>query len=90
MAEWFLLNPEEFASDEEAQKAKQLAYFNTFYGSEEGRQVMFDLMRLCNDITNKKPDAVIAQLALYQYIRACCGITADKEKEIIDAEASII
>jgi hypothetical protein len=92
---WWEMTEEELAHDEEAQRARQLAYYNTFYGSNESRAVMLDIMRICyqikdgcSEFTREGACAILAQIAIYQEIRARCGIC--DEKAVIDAEASTI
>jgi len=89
--EWYELSPEEFAADEEAQKARQIAYYNTFYASEDGRAVLFDILKFVNCRYPDGQEYAIASLALielYLYIRRCCGIRS--EKDVIDAEGGTI
>lgn len=87
--EWWKLGEKELALDEAAQQAKQLAYYNTFYGTETSRQVMLDLQRLCYTRTANS-DADLARIELFNIIRTNCGASIDSEKAAIDAEAKAI
>lgn len=88
-AVWWQLSQEEIAQDEGAQEARRLAYFNTFYGHEEGRQVLLDVQQLCYAGADS-PEAALARIRLYHEIRARAGIDRDAEKSAIDAEAKSI
>jgi hypothetical protein len=94
MAEWWNLTPEEAGELTNEEKEvlvaeKQVAYFNTYYGSEHGRQVMADLMRKCYEVApGRTAEAALALIELYQGIRADCGI--NDEKAVIDAEMKTI
>jgi hypothetical protein len=84
--EWWELSQEELDANEEAQLAKQSAYFNTFYASDEGRAVLYDILCYCN-AQRRSAEALLALTSLYHHIRASSGID---DKEAIDAEAKTI
>lgn len=86
--QWFEMTESELVVDEEAQEAKRLAYATAFYGTEEGKQVMFDIRRCC--YTARGGESMLALIGFYENIRECCGITEEKEKNVIDAEAEIV
>ncbi|MCK5605434.1 hypothetical protein KAR91_26315 [Candidatus Pacearchaeota archaeon] len=85
-AEWWKLNKEQLAADAEAQDAKQIAYHNTFYGSAEAREVLFDLTNLCFE-----PQVVItdtlARINLLARIKLNCGFDEDSQMAAIEAES---
>jgi len=83
------MSPEELVADEDAQLAKTVAYYNTFYGTEEGRQVLLDIQRLCNEGGNSA-EATVALINLYNEIRLNAGADVTTEKAMIDAEAGAI
>lgn len=87
--EWWKLSQGELALDEPASQAKQRAYYNSFYASEEAKQVTLDLQRLCNSKTND-PVADLARIEIFNTIRANCGASIESEKAAIDAEAKAI
>jgi hypothetical protein len=86
--EWWKLKPEEL--DEEQAEARRLAYYNIFYGTEEGRQILLDIKKICYETSGLSSDAVLARIALFVAIRANCGVNIETEKTAIDAEAKAI
>lgn len=88
MSEWYELSEADLAANGEALKAKQLAYYNTFYASDESRAVLADLRRRCNSSGGMEPVAILAIIEFLSYIRASCGIRS--EKDVIDAEAETV
>lgn len=89
MTEWWRMSQEALAADKEAQQAKQLAYYNTFYRSDSGREVLLDLQHLCHAELGSS-DSILARIELFNIIRINCGISVDSEKAAIDAEAKAI
>lgn len=85
--------------DQKAQLAKlaeerRSAFYNTFYATEGGRQVLFWLQQYCyghfggsEDIEPEQAVAALALVELYQEIRANCGVN---EADVIDAEAATL
>lgn len=88
MAEWYELTEEELAEDEDAQLAKQLAHYNTFYATEHGREVLLGLQRECHAMND--PVASVALISLYNRIRSNCGVNTFVEMRAIEAEAKYI
>lgn len=86
---WWKMSPAEVAADPEALEARRIAYFNTLYGHDEGRQVLLDIMEMCyaGDVD---PAATLALIKLFNELRARAGIDKDAEKAAIDAEAAAI
>lgn len=83
--DWWALSEEELAEDGAAQTDKTLAYYNTFYSTIEGRQVLLDLQRRCYE--SNDPVASVALITLYNNIRADCGVGVQVEMAAINAEA---
>lgn len=88
MADWWELSEAELAKDEEAQAEKQAAHYNTFYATGHGRQVLLSLQRVCYAAND--PIASVALIALFNQIRADCGVDAFVEMKAIEAEAKYI
>ena len=89
--EWYELSPEELADNEEAQEAKQKAYAASFFRTDEGRAVLFDLYKFMNERYPDGQEFAVANVAfneLYMYIKASSGIKS--EKDIIDACVDVI
>lgn len=86
--EWWQLSEEVLASDAEAQAEMQQAFYNTFYATEHGRQVLLGLQRMC--YSTNSPIASVALIALFNQIRANCGVNAFVEMQAIKAEAQYI
>ena len=87
--EWWQLSPEEISQSSDALKMRKLAYYNTFYATEEGRQVLLDIKRMCyND--SRSPDGLIAMIQLFHTIRGKAGLTVESDKAGIDAEAGSV
>lgn len=89
VTEWWQLSEEQLAENAEAQVAKQVAYWNTFYGRDESREVLLDIQRRCYS-HNGSSDAILALIELFNDIRANCGASLVSEKAAIDAEAGSI
>ena len=87
MSEWHEISERELAADEEARLAKQLAYYNVFYRTDDGRAVQADLRRRVYSSGDLEPVALLAAIELLEYIRESCGVK--DMKKIVDAEASI-
>lgn len=87
--QWFEMSAAGLAVDEEAQEAKRLAYAKTFYGDADGREVLFDIRNICYTDRGDR-NAMLALIGFYENIRSSCGITEEKEKDVIDAEAEIV
>lgn len=87
--EWWQLSPEEIAQNPEAVKLRKLAYYNTFYASEEGRQVLLDMKKMCYN-NSLSPDGLIATIQLFETIRGKAGLTIDSDMAAISAEAGSV
>ena len=87
--EWWKMSRGALNADKEAKQDRQRAYYNTFYGDEESRQVLLDLQRLCYTKTGNT-DMDVARIELFNIIRVNCGASIDSEKAAIDAEAKTI
>ena len=87
--DWWKLDEQRLAQDEEAQAAKLLAYYNTFYGSDQGRQVLFDLTNYCFADVGE-PIEVLARIRLLAIIKANCGFNQDSQMAAIEAESKSI
>lgn len=87
--EWWKLSKEQLADDAEAQAAKQVAYFNTFYGSDEGRQVAYDLTHICFTPQTEMA-GTLGRIALLGEIKANCGFNEDSQMAAIEAEGKSI
>lgn len=82
-------------TDEEAKQladdiARQTAFFNTLYGTDEGRQVLLWIRNYCYErfeLDGSHASAALALIELYQEIRVNCGLN---EADVIDAEAETI
>lgn len=88
MADWWQLDEATLAEDADAQLEKQVAHYNTFYGTEHGRQVLLNLQRMCYAAND--PVASVALITLFNQIRANCGVNAFVEMQAIKAEAQYI
>ncbi len=87
MAEqWWQLDEAFLASNAEAQAAKQLAYYQTFYGSRQGREVLLDVTRLCSQLM-PTAEATMARVRLLDQIKVNCGIGSEQEMAAIEAES---
>ncbi len=90
--EWWKVKTEDL--NEEQAEAKRLAYYNTFFGSPEGRQVLLDLQRESYKLwpvgSAPSSDAVIARIDFLQEIRANCGANVESEMAAIEAEGKTI
>jgi hypothetical protein len=71
--------------DEDDVRLMQTAHHNVFYATEEGRQVLFNLRRMCYG-GGETPAETVALIALYERIRANAGID---NMETIEIEARI-
>lgn len=89
MANWWELTEVELANDPDALEARSTAYFNTFYGTDDGRAVLVDLGKLSYE-RKESAAATLAGIELYHAIKARAGLTVDCEKAAIDAEGSSI
>lgn len=85
---WWELSEGELAQNEGARELKQAAYFNTFYGSDSGREVLLDVQRACYAMND--PVASVALIKLVNQIRANCGVNTFVEMQAIKAEAKYI
>lgn len=90
MAQWWELDKHELQLDEEALKYKRTAYWNTFYSTEEGQQVLLDIKSMCYESADLPAVAQLALIRLYHDIRACCGADVNSAKRAIEAEGSSI
>ena len=86
--QWWKLDEAFLASNAEAQAAKQLAYYNTFYGSVYGREVLLDVTRLCFQLM-PTAEATLARIRLLDQIKVNCGIGSEQEMAAIEAESKI-
>ncbi len=80
------MNEQELAADEQALAAKQIAHYNTFYGSEHGRQVLYHLTNLCHQ--GKDDAEMMARMRLLGLIKENCGYTNETQMAAIRAESS--
>jgi len=90
MAQWWELTDNEIAENEEALLAKQSAYYNTFFGTEEGQQVLLDLKAHCYEAPQETAEAQLALIRLYYTIIVSCGGTIHSAKAAIEAEGNSI
>ena len=84
--QWWQLTNTELKVSPEARRAKQAAYKETFYGSESGKDVLFDLTW---EIENAQVSDSV-KLGLMEFLKTIkrnCGIT--NERALIDAEADL-
>jgi len=89
MANWYDMTEKELAEDEEASIARQLAYANTFFGTEESRLVLADMRRyIYQNSVGLEPLAILALVDFYERIRNISGLTDNRE--VIKAEASVL
>jgi hypothetical protein len=84
MKQWWQMTDEELAADKNARRAKRIAYYNTFFGTDDGRDVLNDIRETCFNSQN------IELICLYLNIRNNAGRTRETEKAMIDAEAQAI
>ncbi len=89
MAEWWELDEAALADDVVAQEAMQMALYNTFYATTQGRQVLLSLQRRCY-ARQTVPEATLALICFYNKLRADCGITASTEMQALEAESKYI
>ena len=68
---------------------KRLAFYNTFYGSEEGRQVMLSIKEMCYK-PQRTAEETLARITLFHDIRAAAGNDVDSAMASIEAEAKTI
>ena len=87
--EWWQMTKEQLAEDADARLAKRLAYYNTFYGTVHGREVLVDIIQMCYSFSSD-PVAMLARIEVVNRIRANAGATVDSDKAAIDAEAEAI
>jgi len=88
MADWWRMSEDELAVDAEARQEKCLAYYNVFYATPIGRQVLFDILnRTHAKVPGRSSDASLTLVELYHYLRASAGID---EEIVIEAEAKSI
>ena len=87
--EWWQLNEKELSSNGEAQAAKQVAYFNTFFGSDEAMQVLLDLTAECSKRVGSS-DYTQGRLDVLDLIRANCGVGPDAEMAGLKAIGKLI
>jgi len=86
MTKWLQMSEQEIEHNAGAKKARQLEYYNTFYGTPEGRNAMADLRRRVYNPGNMEPVAVLARISLFEEIRELCGIVDNLA--VIEAEAA--
>ena len=85
--EWWKANLGDL--DDDQKQAMQTDYYQTFYGSENGRRVMLNLQRLCfEDVTT--PERTISRLELLIHIKTSCGLNVESEMAAIEAEANFM
>jgi len=75
--------------DDDQKQAMQDAYYNTFYGDDEGRKVLLNLQRLCFENVST-PERTIARLEFLMHIKTSCGLDVESEMAAIEAEAKAI
>jgi hypothetical protein len=75
--------------DAEARLEMKLAFWNVFYGSAEGRQVMLKIKEMCYrpEMTSKE---TLAKIRLFHDIRAICGNDVNSAMASIEAEGKAI
>ena len=89
MANWWELSENSLAADEEAQEARKADFFNTFYGTDSGKNVLLALCSECYK-EDSTPGACLARIRLYNWIRAVAGVDVQAERAAIDAESKAI
>jgi len=88
LQEWWKLSEAELAQDEQAQQAKAIAYHNVFYGSNDGRHIIFDLTNYCF-IDKGSAEEVLARIRLLGLIKSNCGYNQDSQMAAIEAEGTM-
>lgn len=83
------MTPEQLAEDSSAQLQRQITYHNVFYGTEDGREVLVDLMQMCYAFSSD-PVAMLTRIELFNKIKLSAGCTIETDKAAIDAEADLI
>ena len=92
--QWYEMAEDEIDASAEARKARTFAYYNTFYGTDDGRVVLMDIARMCYDTTRRNPCTsegalgIVALVELLYDIKVRCGLT--DEKATIEAEARAV
>ena len=89
MANWWELSEHAIAADEDTAGERAAAYFNTFYGTEDGKRVLLDICQMCYSY-NTSAEGTLALVKLYQMIRSRAGVNPNVEKAAIDAEAEAL
>lgn len=91
---WWELTEEQIANNPIEAQLRYCAYFNTFMASDEGRAVLYDLMResgmLAIENLQKNPDNAMKYAVLSEFIakiKRKCGI--ESMMDVIKAEAQI-
>lgn len=78
------MSSDELADDKSAQLQRQIAFYNTFYETEDGKDVLSEIRRYCYSSQD------INLIAFYLWIRDAAGRTEETERAMIDAEAETI
>lgn len=67
----------------------KISFYNTFYGAEDGKDVLLELARMCYQ-EQSTAEATLGRIKLFQQIRVLAGVDAEVERRAIDAEAERI
>ena len=75
--------------NDEQKKAMRLAYYNTYYGSEHGRQVLLSLQMMYLE-EGISPETKLARIDLIDHIKVVCGWNVNVQMAAIEAEGAAI
>ena len=84
---WWKMSPDALDADVEALERRRIDYYNCFYGTPEGRRILFDLTNMCFSADGSDAE-IVARIRLLGQIKQKCGFTADYQMAAIEAEAS--
>lgn len=84
---WTDMTEAELADNPEKRKIKTMAFYNTFFGTDDGRDVMTCLRKIVYDAAGMEPLAVLARIELLEYIRINCGLTDAGDLTNAEADA---
>lgn len=85
--QWWQLSEAAISDDPVAQEERRMAYAQAFYNTAAGREVLFDLTRICYSRRSTEA-AMLACIELLHRIKANCGIGPEQEMAAIEAEAN--
>lgn len=90
MADWIDMSDAEVVQNEDAMNARQVAFAQTFYASQNGQDVMNAMERYYADypVTQESAIAKLAIREFLDYIRNCCGL--GDRASVIEAEAKLV